>query len=93
MMWSWAGPAHTREAVQESKCACRDLRLRFLDAANSVWQADGNENTAIQLQPLQRCSRLAAEPGTSLQRFAQWALDNEPWLQSMQAVVQRLMAA
>lgn len=78
-----------REAIR----ACRDLRLRALDAAHRVWQADGNENTAIQLHALQRCSRPTAESGTSLQRLAQWALDSQPLVQSMQAVVQQLIAA
>ena len=73
--------------------ACRDLRLRALDTAHNVWQADGNENTAIQLHAPQRCGRTAAEPGSSLQNLARWALDNQPLWQSMQAVVQQLMAA
>ena len=73
-------------------CACRDLRLRALDTANNVWQADGNENTAIHLHTLQRCSRPAAEQGSSLQRLTQWALDNQSTVRSLQAVVQQLMA-
>lgn len=69
---------------------CRDLRLRKLDAANSVWQADGSENSAIQLHTLQSCSRPMAE-STSLQRLAHWVLNNQAAVQFMQSQVQKLM--
>ena len=72
--------------------ACRDLRLRALDTANNVWQADGTEKTAIQLHTVQRCSRATADSGASLQCLAQWALTNQPLVQSLQTAVQRLMA-
>lgn len=74
-------------------CACRDLRLRALDTVNNVWQADGDMNTALQLHTVQHCSRSATETGGSLQCLGQWALDNQPLLQSMQTTVQQLMAA
>ncbi len=70
---------------------CRDLRLRKLDAANSIWQADGSENSAIQLHTLQSCSRPMAESGTSLQRLAHWVLNNQAAVQFMRSQVQKLM--
>ena len=86
-------PCITVKVPEKAMCACRDLRLRALDTANNVWQADGNEKTAIQLHTLQKCSRATTDSGASLRRLAQWALSNQRLVQSLQTAVQRLMAA
>lgn len=71
---------------------CRDLLMGGRDAANNIWQAHGNENTAVQLHSLQGFSKLATTGApTSMQRLAQWALNNQAALQAMQAHVHQLM--
>ena len=93
MAWrSVWGVLETVRVPVKAACARSDLRLRALDTANNVWQADGNEKTAIQLHTVQRCSRGTADSGASLQCLAQWALNNQPLVQSLQTAVQQLMA-
>lgn len=58
-----------------------------------MWQAHGNENTAIQLHAPQSLGSPGAEPGTPLQRLAQWALRNQATLQAMQAAVHQLTSS